>query len=517
VQIAREVLTQLGVRSDRADRHIGPLNQALPLGAIDTPLRICHFLAQVLHESGKMRWVEENLNYSTEALLRVFPTYFTAAQARSYARNPERIGSRVYANRMGNGSEASGEGYRFRGRGLIQLTGKSNYRQFSQWIDQDVVARPELVTDPFAAHSAVFFWDANSINALADLDDVTAVTRRVNGGVNGLSERMLLLDAAKRLLQPEPDPVRLSAATHIVASAQLNLRSAPRVSAATWLATMAQGTRVMTVDDAAPAGWSRIRVLLNGRLTEGFAASRFLSPIPVSEAPEAPPPAVLPEAHMEQGRRDITRQRDGGRAYPLGEAYMPKRRGIRADTKVRNLIAIVDFLDSEQPSHLRYQPKRATTFCNIYAHDYCYLSGVFLPRVWWKDGALSTIRTGENPPVQYNDTVRELNANSLYDWLEEFGPGFGWQRVFDLNELQAAANTGEVCVIVGQRQDLNRSGHICAVVPEHAALVAQRNRYGELTAPVISQAGRRNYRASTQPARWWTRSAYRAFGFWKHG
>ena len=132
MDLRKETLLELGVRSDRADKYLEALNQTLQMGGINTPLRITHFLAQVLHESAKLRWVEENLNYSEEALLRVFGKYFTQAQARRYARKPRLIGSRVYANRMGNGNEASGDGYRYRGRGLIQLTGKNNYRAFSR-------------------------------------------------------------------------------------------------------------------------------------------------------------------------------------------------------------------------------------------------------------------------------------------------------------------------------------------------------------------------------------------------
>ena len=138
--IKKKHLTDLGVRDSDADKYLADLNQLMQEYQIDTELRIAHFLAQVLHESAHMKTVQENLNYSEQALLRVFRKYFTPQQAKAYARKPKKIASRVYGGRMGNGDESTGDGLRYRGRGLIQLTGKSNYRKFSEWIGDDVVA-----------------------------------------------------------------------------------------------------------------------------------------------------------------------------------------------------------------------------------------------------------------------------------------------------------------------------------------------------------------------------------------
>ena len=125
----------------------------------------------------------------------------TKEQADAYARQPERIANKVYANRMGNGGEASGDGWRFRGRGLIQLTGRSNYQAFADWVgDQRVMDDPDLVSSEYAVHSAVFFWDRNALNKLADKDDVVGLTKRVNGGENGLAHRRELLNKANGLL-----------------------------------------------------------------------------------------------------------------------------------------------------------------------------------------------------------------------------------------------------------------------------------------------------------------------------
>jgi predicted chitinase len=132
----------------------------------------------------------------------VFGKYFTTKEeADAYARNPEKIANRVYASRMGNGDETSGDGWKFRGRGLIQLTGRANYKAFAEWIgDARVMDEPDLVAIEYAVHSAVFFWIKNDLNTLADKDDVVALTTRINGGLNGLAHRRELLNKANGLL-----------------------------------------------------------------------------------------------------------------------------------------------------------------------------------------------------------------------------------------------------------------------------------------------------------------------------
>ena len=198
-----EMLKEMGVSDGDAKQYIGDLEHVLPkYGIADSRLRLAHFFAQILHESGCMRFDMENLNYSSDALRQVFGKYFpTKEGADVYARQPERIANKVYANRMGNGGEASGDGWRFRGRGLIQLTGRSNYQAFADWVgDQKVMEDPDLVSSEYAVHSAVFFWDRNALNKLADKDDVVGLTKRVNGGENGLAHRRELLNKANGLL-----------------------------------------------------------------------------------------------------------------------------------------------------------------------------------------------------------------------------------------------------------------------------------------------------------------------------
>lgn len=160
---------------------------------INSPLRLAHFLAQCGHESGGFKAVSENLNYSADGLKKIFGKYFPG-DASAYARNPEKIASKVYANRMGNGDEASKEGWKFRGRGYIQLTGKANYEKFTKFIGEDCIANPDLVATKYPLASAAFFFDSNKLWSICDkgADDatVTAVTKRVNGGTIGLADRI---------------------------------------------------------------------------------------------------------------------------------------------------------------------------------------------------------------------------------------------------------------------------------------------------------------------------------------
>jgi putative chitinase len=162
---------------------------------VNTPLRLAHFLAQCGHESGGFRLTQENLNYSAKGLMGIFKKYFpTQALADAYARKPEKIANKVYGNRMGNGPETSGEGYRFRGRGYIQLTGKQNYTAFDLAVEDDILANPDLVSSKHALSSAAWFWKKNGLNLIADTGSstevVTKITKRVNGGTIGLADRI---------------------------------------------------------------------------------------------------------------------------------------------------------------------------------------------------------------------------------------------------------------------------------------------------------------------------------------
>lgn len=165
----------------------------------DTPLRQAHFLAQAGHESAGFKTLVENLNYSAEGLRATWPTRFTPERAAAMARKPELIANHVYGNRLGNTKQ--GDGWRFRGRGIFQLTGRENYARAGKALDMPFEAEPERLESPeAAAMTAAWFWKDRGLNALADADDLLAVTRRINGGLHGLEDRRLRLVRAKKAL-----------------------------------------------------------------------------------------------------------------------------------------------------------------------------------------------------------------------------------------------------------------------------------------------------------------------------
>ena len=207
--IPQPVTSVGGLKIDRLRGHIpdSVISQIPDTAAkfnITNNLRLAHFLAQCGHESGGFKAVSENVNYSAAGLKGIFGKYFPGNLAESYARNPQKIASRVYGGRMGNGPEATGDGYKFRGRGFIQLTGKNNYTQFSKFIGEDCVANPDLVATKYPLASAAFFFDSNKLWAIcdkgADNATITAVTKRVNGGTIGLADRIKHFNEYYKLL-----------------------------------------------------------------------------------------------------------------------------------------------------------------------------------------------------------------------------------------------------------------------------------------------------------------------------
>jgi len=161
-----------------------------PIYEINNPRRVAAFMAQICHESNYLKVLVENLNYSSERLLQVFPKYFKNVNVSFYHRKPEKIANRVYANRMGNGNEISGDGWKYRGKGAIQITGYNNHKAFADYkkIDIDQV-RDYLLTREGAFESACWFWKINNLNTLADSQNIKAITKRINGGYNGLADR----------------------------------------------------------------------------------------------------------------------------------------------------------------------------------------------------------------------------------------------------------------------------------------------------------------------------------------
>jgi putative chitinase len=200
--VTADQLAQLCPKADKAvlQALADALNAGLPAGGIDTNIRLRHFLAQCAHESQGLTRFEENLNYSAEGLRNIFPKYFDAAAAQQYARQKERIANRAYANRIGNGDEASGDGWRFRGRGIFQLTGRANYRSFGERVGVKLEQEPERAAEPaIAVQVAIAYWNDRRLSDRADADDIEGITRGINGGTIGLEERKKLLAQAKAI------------------------------------------------------------------------------------------------------------------------------------------------------------------------------------------------------------------------------------------------------------------------------------------------------------------------------
>ncbi|HEJ3656997.1 TPA: glycoside hydrolase family 19 protein [Pseudomonas aeruginosa] len=186
---------------------VGALNRGMTRFGITSPVRVAAFLAQVGHESSQLTRLVENLNYSARGLAATWPSRYRGADgnpnalALNLARHPQAIANNTYASRNGNGAEASGDGWRYRGRGLLQITGRSNYRAAAAGLGQPLEAEPELLEQPeWAALSAAWWWSTHGLNELADRGEFAAITRRINGGLNGQSERLELWERAKAVL-----------------------------------------------------------------------------------------------------------------------------------------------------------------------------------------------------------------------------------------------------------------------------------------------------------------------------
>ena len=198
----KEQLKEMIPKNPYVDQWFEAIYEILPEYEITTPQRVAAFLAQCAHESGGFVFLKENLNYKAASLRRVFPKYFPDdAIAAQYAGKGEMIANRVYANRMGNGDEASGDGFRYCGRGLIQLTGKNNYTFFAGSLDIPVEEASEyLQTFEGAVQSACFFWEQNKLNQWADAGDILTLTKRINGGNIGLADRKAKIDKVRSIL-----------------------------------------------------------------------------------------------------------------------------------------------------------------------------------------------------------------------------------------------------------------------------------------------------------------------------
>ena len=292
-----------------------------------------------------------------------------------------------------------------------------------------------------------------------------------------------------------------------VTATSLHLRSKPVVAPSTKIAILHYGHAVDKTENSTTVGWWKVITVLDGQKLEGYVHSQYLEPAKKFVAPVAS--NSITAVHLTT-TKPVGRD-SGGRAFPLNEAAQPKRTATTSTDKVKQLHQIVDWLAVEKSP--RYLPKGSTTYCNIYAYDFCYLANIYIPRVWWSSKALLQLEAGQHVTAKYDETVQELNANSLFNWFASYGSHFGWQRSFDLTEVQRQANAGAVCVISARRRDRNAPGHICLVVPETAEY--QATRRGEIVSiPVQSNAGATNFRYGGKA--WWTSDKFDGFSFWIH-
>ncbi len=338
---------------------------------------------------------------------------------------------------------------------------------------------------------------------------------------------------------PPPEPVTATGSQFIVDTkdSPLRVRSEPiesQPSNKNVIARLPDGQAVRAVTGTSQNGFLEIETGLFGALIRGFVSEQFLVPITrvnrtadtavelTNLAVTADPPAVLaavsiPSVTMPRKAGTVTTRAGVANAHSLNEPGQPSRKGTTPSALVAELSTIIDWLAVESPDHSRYKRTVKQTFCNIYAHDYCILAGIYLPRVWWTSKALIKIAAGEDVSPLIEKTITELRANDLFRWLRDFGSNFEWRQTGTTTKLQQAANEGGIGLIVARRKDDDRSGHIVVVVPENATHSARRNAQGDVTHPLQSQAGATNFRRGTSTLNWWRGEQFAESAFWIHG
>jgi hypothetical protein len=329
---------------------------------------------------------------------------------------------------------------------------------------------------------------------------------------------------------PPPTPVEVTDDVYEVdvrSSSTLSLRSEPRIDPrnprANVIGQLPAGQMVVRMSGKQGDKFFEVQTSLNGAHLRGFAASQYLRPVKVPKAipvvaPKAVPPATgIVAVYMPRKPGIITRRVDPAGPHSLNEPDQPQRNAETAAERCAQLAAIIDWLAVDKAANRRYQPTGGgTTFCNIYAHDYCFLANVYLPRVWWTPGAIEQLAKGEKLELLYEKTIDEQRANDLFRWLRDFGPRFGWRQTGTPTKLQEAANLGGIGIIVARRKIDGKSGHIVAVVPETNDQKAKRDSNGSVTSPLQSQAGVTNFRYRAAPVQWWTGGQFADSAFWIH-
>jgi len=326
---------------------------------------------------------------------------------------------------------------------------------------------------------------------------------------------------------PPPTPVAATGpflAVHTQIS-PLRVRSEPKISSpptANVIAQLPDGHPVRAVTGTKAKNFVEIETSLAGAHVRGFASADFLTPapgvneIPIVQPALTPPATGIVEVFMPRPAGLITKRTAPASAHSLNEPDMPARKGTTPDDLRASLGEVIDYLAPDKTAYKRYQPRDGLTFCNIYAHDYCFLAGVYLPRVWWTPGAIERLTRGETVEPLIENTITEMRANDLFRWLRDFGPRFGWRQTGTPTKLQQEASQGAIGLIVARRKEDGKSGHIVAVVPETETERAVRNAAGEVTRPLQSQAGAVNFRRGTGSLNWWKGAQFAESAFWLH-
>jgi hypothetical protein len=364
--------------------------------------------------------------------------------------------------------------------------------------------------------------------------------------------------AAENPVVTETSPAPLPSPTPVVSdkkiyrikitSTGLNLRREPKIPrdnpGSNVKTSLPNGHEVTLVSGKITDEWIEVETNLHGAYFKGFLASKFLEPVkaiaaapalaptpapapvparaPVAAVPVIQPqpvaaPPRIPAVYMPTTAGTITKRSLPANALSLNEPGQPFRVASPDPAALKkSLIDIVNWINVEKSSNKRYQPGSNSTFCNIYAHDYCHLAGVYFPRVWWTGSALVKLARNETVKTLYGNTIEEMRANNLFRWLRDFGEMFGWRQTGDLNKLQNAANVGGVALIIARRMEEGRSGHVTVVIPEVSAS-AKRDAGGNVTAPLQSQAGATNFNMGTGKPDWWRGAQFAEHAFWIHG
>ncbi len=299
--------------------------------------------------------------------------------------------------------------------------------------------------------------------------------------------------------------------SHIINAEYLNIRSTPKIIRSNIIIALPKYQEVKVVSLVGNS-WSEIATNYRGNFIKGYCKSNYLSPFDSSLVPQTHSDFSNLVLHRTENNTASTIHSREHWTFPIGAPNRPVRNTSTSEDKKTSILEIIDYLDVENSE--RYRPS-TYTYCNIYAHDFAYLCGTYLPRVWWTEQALVELAMGKEVKLRYGVTYREMNANSLYNWLEDWGHKFGWQQYIRPEAVQDAANEGKVCLCSARNKRSNRSGHISCIIPAHGTFKGiNLDDKVERFAPLMSQAGRKNKKVYND--RWWESSDFVHFGFWVH-